>query len=167
MGGTAMAAIAGCAGSGTDPGGGPTPQPDSDGDGVPNINDDFPRDSTLTRQGRSISDTRNIEEDHWRYYGLDFTDTGQLTYDFVVRDGPPIDVIVMDESEYQYFENEQRWEYYSEFSVLDSTGDDVSRDVSTGSYYIIFDNSNRGGAAPPSNFSNDVVTVEFSIETAV
>lgn len=167
MGGVAVAAIAGCTSSGTNPNRGPTPDPDSDGDGVPDLNDDYPRDSTLSQQVRSISDTRNIEEDHWRYYSLNFSKDGSLTYDFIVREGPAIDVIVMDESEYTHFENGDRWEYYSQLSALDSTGDEISRTVSRGSYYLILDNSNSGTAAPPSNFSNDVVSVDFTIETAV
>lgn len=141
-----------------------TERPDRDNDGVPDIQDDYPNDADRSQQLRSVSDTRNIEEDHWRYYTIEFSQTGTIEYDFIVRDGPAIDVILMDESEYQYFENEERWQYYTELSAMDSTGDNVSGQVSAGTYRLIFDNSNQGEAAPPSNFSNDVVSVEFTLE---
>lgn len=168
--------IAGCSTGGdgnddADDGGGNnvnenTERPDSDNDGVPDVQDDYPNDPDRSQQLRSISDTRNLEEDQWRYYTLNFSQTGFLEYDFIVRDGPAIDAILMDESEYQYFENEERWEYYTELSALDSTGDDIRGRVSSGTYRLIFDNSNQGEAAPPSNFSNDVVSVEFTLETS-
>lgn len=139
---------------------------DSDNDGVPDARDEFPRDPNLSRILQSTSDTRNIEEDHWRYYEIDLSSTGQVSYDFIVRDGPAIDVIFMDESEFSYFQNGERWQYYRELSALDSTGDDLEALVESGSYYLIFDNSPAGEAAPPTNFSNDVVSVEFNLEVA-
>lgn len=144
----------------------PTERPDVDNDGVPDIEDDFPNDSDLSRQLSSTSDTRKIEEDEWRYYELEFSSTGQIYYDFIVREGPEIDVILMEKSEYTYFESEQRAEYFPDLSALDSAGETVEGKVNPGSYYLVFDNSPNGEAAPPTNFSNDIVTVEFEIETA-
>lgn len=143
-----------------------TEQPDSDNDGVPDIQDDYPNDPNRSQQLRSVSDTRNIEEDHWRYYTLEFSQAGTIEYDFIVRDGPAIDAILIDESEYEYFEEGDRWEYYSELSALDSTGNDVSGQVSAGTYRLIFDNSDQGEATPPANFNNDVASVDFNIETS-
>jgi hypothetical protein len=143
-----------------------TERPDSDNDGIPDIRDDYPNDPDRSQRIRSVSDTRNLEEDQWRYYTINFSEPGILEYDFIVRDGPAIDVIMMDESEYQYFENEERWEYYTDLSALDTTGDEVRGRIGSGTYRLIFDNSNQGEAAPPSNFSNDVVSVEFTIEAS-
>lgn len=143
-----------------------TERPDVDNDDVPDVQDDFPNDSDLSRQLSSTSDTRKIEEDEWRYYELEFNSTGRIYYDFVVREGPAIDAILMEKSEYSYFESDQRSEYLSGLSALDSTGQTVEGKVNAGSYYLVFDNSNNGEAAPPANLSNDVVTVEFEIELA-
>lgn len=165
--------LAGCSGSrdeGGDSGSNDVSQDDepldSDNDGVPDVRDDYPNDSFRSERLYSTSDTRNIQEDEWYYYNLSFSQSGTVEYDFVVREGPAIDVIVMDESEYQYFGGEQRWEYYPGVSALDSTGENVSGSVSSGSYRLIFDNSSEGNAAPPANFSNDVATVEFTLETS-
>jgi len=143
-----------------------TERPDSDRDDVPDINDDYSNDPSRSEQLRSISDTRNLEEDTWWYYTLNFTRTGAVEYDFIVRDGPAIDVILLDRSEYKYFEGDGRYQYYTGISVLDSTGDNISGQVSAGTYRLIFDNSNRGSATPPTNFSNDVISVEFSVNTS-
>jgi len=170
----AAVGLAGCSTSGdsTDDGGGSndvnrnTERPDSDNDGVPDGRDAYPNDSRRSQRLYTTSDTRNIEEDHWRHYTLEFPQSGYLEYDFIVRDGPAIDAILIDDSEYEYFESEDRWEYYTELSALDTTGDDVQEQVPAGTYRLIFDNSNQGGASPPANLSNDVATVEFTIETS-
>ncbi|MHC3379412.1 hypothetical protein [Haloarcula sp. H-GB5] len=144
----------------------PTPRPDRDGDGVPDSMDAFPDNSNLSRVVASESDTRNIEEDEWWYYTLEFNSAGRLQYDFIVREGPAIDVIVLSESEYSSFKGEERYEYFTDVSALDSTGDEVSGFLESGTYRLIFDNSDAGEAVPPSNFSNDVVEVEFEYQLA-
>lgn len=143
-----------------------TERPDADNDGVPDGRDDYPNDPDRSQQLRYISDTRNIEEDHWRYYTLEFSQAGTIEYDFIVRDGPSIDVILMDESEYQYYESEERWEYYTRLSSLDSIEDNMQGQLSAGTYRLIFDNTNQGSAAPPANLNNDVASVDYTIETS-
>ncbi|WP_149799237.1 hypothetical protein [Halorubrum xinjiangense] len=164
-----VAGLAGCTGGGGGGSDGDSPidqVQDSDDDGVPDSEDDYPNDPDRSEQLRSISDTRNLEEDQWRHIPLEFSQTGYIEYDFIVRDGPAIDVILLDESEYQYFDEGERSEYYPELSATDSTGDDVQGEIPSGTYRLILDNSNRGEATPPTNFSNDVVSVEYSIETS-
>lgn len=172
MSAASLVGIAGCSGSDepeNNSGGNPdsgseeTTIPDTDGDGVPDSRDDYPNDSNLSRK-QTMSDTRNLEEDHWRYFPLEFDSSGSLNYDFIVRDGPAIDAIVLEESEYSYFDNGERYEYIPSLSTMDTTGDEVSGRIPSGSYYLVFDNSNRGEATPPTNFSNDVITVEYEIE---
>ncbi|NUB91668.1 hypothetical protein HTZ84_09290 [Haloterrigena sp. SYSU A558-1] len=136
---------------------------DADNDGILDANDDYPNDPDLS-QKETKSDTRKIEEDEWIYYEFDFDGSGFIEYDFIVREGPEIDVIFMDESEYTYFTNEGRFSYKSALSAFESAGTTVSGTVTEGSYRLILDNSNLGEAAPPTNFSNDVVTVEFDLE---
>ena len=167
--------VAGCTGNdnsntGSNDGGGnneakneETERPDADGDGVFDVQDDYPHDQYLSRK-QTKSDTRKLEEDEWRYYELDFNSSGFLRYDFIVRDGPKIDVIFIEKSEYSHFDNGDRYEYKPALSALDSAGEEVSEKVPEGTYYIIFDNSNRGEATPPSNLNNDVITVEFELE---
>lgn len=136
---------------------------DTDNDGVPNENDAYPNDEDLS-QKNTKSDTRKIEEDEWRYHEFEFESTGFLEYEFIVREGPEIDVIFLEESEYTHFEEGDRYAYKSEMSAHDSSGATISGKVSSGSYRLLLDNSNKGEATPPTNFSNDVVTVEYDME---
>lgn len=144
-----------------------TEPPDRDDDGVPDAEDEFPDDSLLSEVISSEEDTRQFEEDEWWWYELEFPEPGQLSYDFIVREGPEIDVIVIEESEYSYFEEGERYEYLTGASTLDSAGDDNTEEMAAGSYRMIFDNTARGEAAPPTNFGNDVVEVEFEFTIAV
>lgn len=75
-----------------------TERPDADGDGIPDNQDDYPRNQYVSHK-QTKSDSRKLEEDEWRYYELSFNSTGFVKYDFVVRDGPEIDVIFIEESE--------------------------------------------------------------------
>ncbi|MFC6769653.1 hypothetical protein [Natrinema soli] len=136
---------------------------DTDNDDILDASDDYPRDPDLS-QRETKSDTRKIEEDEWIYYEFGFDSTGFIEYDFIVREGPEIDVMFLDESEYNYFSNDDRFSYKPELSALESAGKTVSSKVTEGSYRLILDNSNLGEAAPPTNFSNDVITVEFDLE---
>lgn len=134
---------------------------DTDGDGVADIEDQFPDDATRSQLLLQEDDIRKIEEDHWRYYELDCDDECTLDYEFTVRDGPSIDVIVMDKSEYSYFKNGERYRQYSQASSSDSVGNHIHTQLSSGDYYMIFDNSKYGAASPPTNFKNDVATIDF------
>jgi hypothetical protein len=170
MGGATVAtALAGCSGGGSTGGGESTPtdEPDRDNDGVPDARDDFPNDSSLSAVVSTEDDTRQIEEDEWWWYELELPEDGQLSYEFIVRDGPEIDVIVVEESEYSYFEEGERYEYLTDPSALDTAGEEVSSALSSGEYRMIFDNTSRGEADPPSNLSNDVIEVDFNYTLAV
>jgi hypothetical protein len=140
---------------------------DSDGDRVPDSEDDYPNDSSRSRELRNVSTTRNIQEDQWFYYTLNFTDSGYVEYEFIVRDGPAIDVILIDESEYESYNSGDRYLAYNELSSYDSAGDTVEGGpLSAGNYRLIFDNSSRGQASPPTDFENNVAEVELDITTS-
>jgi len=140
---------------------------DSDGDGVPDDRDDYPNDTDRSTELRDVSTTRNIQEDQWYSYGLNFTEPGYIEYDFVVRDGPAIDVILMDEEEYSSYEEGERFRAYNDLSAYDSAGERIDGGpLSEGSYRLIFDNSEFGDAAPPTDFDNNVAEVEIDITTS-
>jgi len=144
----------------------PTPLPDADNDGTRDSLDEFPEDEKLTRRTQSESDTRKIEEDEHRWYKFKLNETGALGHSFVVREGPAIDVIVLEESEYSEYKNGDRYLYKTGVSMMDDTGGDTSAYLDAGTYRIIYDNTSAGEAEPPSNGVNDVVTVEFEFGVA-
>lgn len=55
---------------------------------------------------------------------------------------------------------------FTEGSVEDSTGGRASIKLDPGTYRLVLDNTDFGAAAPPTNFSNDVVEVEHEIIVA-
>lgn len=101
LGVTGTALLAGCGGSSDNSGdqtpdagdeSTPTDRPDRDDDGVPDGEDEFPDDPDLSRVTDEVDDTRQLEEDEWYWYQYEFSSVGEISYDFVVRDGPEIDV---------------------------------------------------------------------------
>lgn len=137
---------------------------DSDGDGVADPEDDFPNDSQYSRELESKSETIEVNEDDYQYYKFEFGQPTTLKYDFIVRDGPEIDAILVSDSEFDQFQGGNRYEYSTTGSALDTGGDEVEVDLSAGEYVLIFDNTSAGEAAPPTNFDDDVAEIELELE---
>jgi len=105
-----------------------------------------------------ITDTSTVEEDGWVYYDWTQDMTVEYTIEYIVRDGPEIDVYVMSEDEFENYDNGDRFRTY-----LDSTGTSgtMSGTLAEGSYYLVLDNSEKGAAQPPTNFDEDPARVEI------
>lgn len=166
-----LGGMAGCTdderstGGGGDGFGGGDEQSDLDNDGVPDSCDDFPRDSTRSTLFDSRLETVDLNEDY--YQAPPFTSPTTCNTRIQGRgDGDiRIDVILTDETNYQYFEDGPEWEYYAEGSDLDTlyaTGE--MELVNDRTYYLIIHNTTEGRAAPPSNFENDRVEVTVDYE---
>ncbi|WP_318569768.1 hypothetical protein [Salinigranum marinum] len=136
-----------------------TPRPDSDGDGVVDGYDDYPTDPARSRLVESASDTRNIEEDHYYYYPFSLDQNGYVEMEYVVREGPDIDVIFLSSQEFEHFEAGENYLQYDSLSQWDDGGGSISGPIHSGSNYVVFHNANA-----PTNFSNDLARVEFEIE---
>jgi len=144
----------------------PTPRPDSDGDGVPDVEDDYPEDSSYSTFVNEEADTRQVPEDSWYAEEFGLTETATLFFEFVVRSGPAIDVFLLDESEYDQLRAENRFRIYTGGSVLDAKSGNATITLSPGSYYVIFDNTSAGEAQPPANLANDIAEVEYRMVLA-
>ncbi len=144
--------------------GGDEPQ-DSDGDGVPDDEDDFPNDSTRSVLLSSGRESYDLNEDYYQYLQFSPSQPATLSYEAEVQGDLRIDVILTDETNFQYFEDETDWEYYPEGSELDTLYASNEMDIGTDrTYYLIIDNTNQGRAAPPTNFDNDRVEVDVQYE---
>jgi cobalamin biosynthesis protein CobT len=139
---------------------------DSDDDGVIDTRDEYPNDPSRSEQLLSASITTDIQPDERVEYSLSFSEPGVIEYDFIVRDGPRIDAILLNESEYRALENGERWRYYTGLSVLDAASGRIQRPVNPRRYHLVFDNTSAGEASPPVDGGADVATVELSIETS-
>jgi len=157
--------VAGCSSGSGDGGGqngiGGSGSQDSDGDGVPDSEDDFPNNPEFSEEIKWIDDVRNIPEDEWLAWELDFDGSTELNYEFTVREGPAIDVIMVTQEEYTHLEEGDRYRYIPDGSVLDSTGGSQTVMPPDGMYRLIVDNSSIGEASPPTNFDDDIARVEI------
>ena len=137
-------------------------EPDADNDGVPDSEDDFPNDPNRSAE-ETNSGLLDIAEDEWVEWDLEFREETHVEYEMVVRDGPAIDVFLFDEVEYEHYEAEERAKYYSEVSDLDTVQAEGSGWLESGNYRLVADNTNYGEAAPPTNLSDDVAEVEYTL----
>lgn len=105
----------------------------------------------------------SVEEDHWKGREFNFTAGGRLEYEAIVREGANVDIITMEQSEYEHYQNQERYEYSPDASALDTVDADVSHEFPEGDYVVVIDNTSAGEASPPSNMVNDVASVELSL----
>lgn len=165
-----VVAVAGCTGNnpggssgdggGSDSVGGQNEEPDSDGDGVPDSEDDFPNDSSYSELLNRGSDSFDLNEDYYQSLRFNPSQTATLAYQVDVQGDVPIDVILTDETNFAYYEDGTEFEYYAEGSDMSTLSANVEVQLSAGTeYYLVFDNTNRGRAEPPTNFDNDRVSV--------
>lgn len=111
------------------------------------------------RRSLEVADsTENVEEDQYVYWNFSPGESGTLEYDFIVRDGPDVDVIVLTSDEFAHFEANNRFQYL-ESSFGASGINSVS--VSPNDYVLMIDNTSVGEVSPPSNLNNDIATVEI------
>lgn len=108
--------------------------------------------------------TFRIAEDEFTIWELGFDRPNRLQYSFEVIDGPPIDVILTDESGQPKADDED-WHYYPTASYLNGK-DGMVVDVlpPDTDYRLIFDNSNRLEASPPTNLREDPAIVTFQLD---
>lgn len=110
-----------------------------------------------TGAGRE-DDTKVIEEGDHVDILIDNPGDGDLDvrYYVVVSDGPSIDVFWLNEEEYYNYIDEGPFEYYQEYSVLDTKNVDKSFVWDEkGKFYLVIDNTHVG-TEPPDNESATV-----------
>lgn len=154
----------GGAGSGGDEQQTPTPRPDSDGDGVPDGEDDYPNDPDYSAGGELVNDERTIGEDEWYVWEYEFEEEIWLSTEFTVREGPPIDMMWFTESEYSYYEDQERATPVSGGYEMDAAGGANEVTLPAGTYRLVLDNTEWGQAAPPTNFDEDPATVSITVD---
>ncbi len=107
-----------------------------------------------------IDETIEIPAGEHKAYQFSFPDGGALKYEFTVTSGPAIDVLMIREGEFNYFEQGYQVNYNSAHTVQDNMEGSSSADISEGSYYLTFDNSEMGRAQPPTPEPTPTATPE-------
>ncbi|WP_336328156.1 hypothetical protein [Halovenus sp. HT40] len=142
-GGVATVGLAGCSGQ--------------SGDG-PNVSDEeSPGDASETLADETVE----VSEDSYQAYTATLESSATLSYDAIVREGPAIDIIVTNGNEFTNYENDENFRYNSAASELDTSNTNNSTELDSGNWALILDNTSRGEAEPPTNFDDDIATVEI------
>ncbi len=85
----------------------------------------------------------------WR---MDVAMPSQLEYQISVLNGTTVDILVLDDTNYTMYTQNQTFEYYEEYSALDTSNASANFTVLSGTVYVIVDNTgmpNGSSAASP------------------
>ena len=118
-----------------------------------------------TGPGEITSKTYRIKEDQYQMISFDLYRSAAVAVEFTVRSGPAIDQYVVQDADLEAYKKGQAFAYFEAISVERAKSGSRTTHLQAGRYTVILDNSNMGKASPPSNFSDDVVTVDVRILT--
>lgn len=112
--------------------------------------------------------TVTVQENRWHWqrftYDNDDREKLRLRVQLELKDGPPIDVYLVDAENLKKFENGEQFAHLPVLSnALTSVLDTGWFKPETGEYYLLLDNTNRGDLAPPALLESDITTVMFII----
>lgn len=85
----------------------------------------------------------------------------RISYEFEVTSGPAIDVYVFNLDQYRNFENANLFE--SQVATEGASSGSQSVEVSSGTYRIVADHTDRGETDPTGGVDQQGVTVEFQV----
>lgn len=168
LGTTGAALLAGCSGFGSVVSGDSQNRAggdgqDSDGDGIPDADDDYPENPEYTVEAELVDDERTIPPHEWSHWSFEFLGETEIRYEFTVRSGPAIDVLMFKPDEYERYANHNGARYLTETSVLDSAGGSNTGTLNPGVHYFVLDNTVWGDAVPSKNMDDGVATVEIEM----
>lgn len=120
------------------------------GDGQTNAVDRQRREELVNRRV-------TINEDDYESWTFSLNRDSTLEYEWTVRDGPEVELFVMEQSEYSYFRSGERFHADSSAGTGGRNRIDLSADTE---WAFVIDNSEAGSVSPPTNFEDDVAQVE-------
>lgn len=106
--------------------------------------------STLLGNGRTV-----IAEDQYIHSGFQLNRGATVDISVEVHSGPSIDVIVVDELNFQQYRSGNAFVHYSACGGIASQGFLRSCGLPAGQYYVLLDNTDAGATSPPFNGVND------------
>lgn len=109
-----------------------------------------------------VDNTIELGEDDYKYWTFELGSKTTLSYEFLVRNGPKIDMILLTDSEFNQYQAGNRFEHIAKGSSMASVEGSVEAKLSKGDYAFVADNTNAGEAAPPANFEGDLAKVELA-----
>jgi hypothetical protein len=104
-----------------------------------------------------------INEDEYLGIPITIDKAKDITISYQLKNGPNIDVYFIEENMYREWNNFlSDISYYRELSREETQSGNMNAKMPAGSYYLIFDNTDRG-TLPPMNLYNDQVTFDYEI----
>lgn len=117
------------------------------------------------------SDTENLDPGEFASIPVDFQDGAAMDvdYDIQVQSGPNMDVMVMDNANFQRYSDGNSFEYVSSWSVLDTGSAEQQFTLEEhGTWHIVLDHTNDpDNGASPSTVDPQSVTVGWTVATQV
>jgi len=110
-----------------------------------------------------IDDRVEVSEDGYHYWELPINSATTVSHDIIVREGPNIDFLVFEPSEFEHYKDQENARILSEASERDMGNYQDSADYPEGEYRVVIDNTEFSEAEPPSNLDDDVADVEITL----
>ncbi len=117
-----------------------------------------------TSRAETIAGEAFIQEGSFKAFKLVYNSTGTLSYDISTVSGPWIDIFILNDEDYPNYVSGSRPQYRWDgcaFKVPSARDSNIM--LVTGTYYLVIDNTELGGARP-SYWSDGNVTVRYIIE---
>jgi hypothetical protein len=116
---------------------------------------------------QSQSDTVKIDPGQHTAVEIDFRDgpTKDISYEVTVQEGPNVDVLFLDNANYQKYADGESFEYVGEWSDLDTGDTDASFLLDRhGTWWLVLDHTDRpDDGASPATIGAEAVTARYSL----
>lgn len=117
---------------------------------------------------QSQTDTVNIDPGSHAAVEIDFTDgpTKDVSYDVEVQEGPNIDVMVLDNANYQQYRDGESFSYVDAWSDLDTGNTDTEfRLEERGTWWVVLDHTGQPDeGTQPATVGAESVTARYTVE---
>jgi len=117
------------------------------------------------RKRQQLSQTtvdETIRKDQFYAMGYEFAFPVEIEYEFEVRDGSNVDVLVLPEEEFSLYRTGRTFESVDSASELDASEGAVSTHLSEGRYRLVIDNTDQGEVSPLDDEDSVAITLEFT-----
>lgn len=104
-----------------------------------------------------LNEREEIAEGEYEYFSFSIYRQTNFKYDFTVRSGPEIDVFLVNDQEFDEFEDGDQFKNYS--SKHGGSGSD-SVTLAEESYRFVLDNTSAGKVTPSTNLHDNIAEVE-------
>lgn len=118
---------------------------------------------SLDQPEEVISDTVTVHQNGFKVWDWSPTESVPIEYNLTVRNGPNIDYVAFEKSEFEHYEDRVRARYISAASDMNTARSHGTAKLPSGQYYFVIDNTSWGDAAPHINEDDNAAEVEYEL----